>query len=68
MVEILDNFQKTLENIESTLTNFVNFQLDQMYFRYFMWNFSGRQNDKQWNYDVEIGNCLSGINVIDDFM
>ena len=36
-----------------------------MYFRYFMWNFSGRQNDNQWKFDVENGNWLSGIKYID---
>ena len=37
-----------------------------MYFRYFMWNFSGRQNDNQWKFDVENGNWLSGIKYIDE--
>ena len=69
--EFLTNFGSYLD-IEkpSLMTNikyFVNYQLVQMYFRYFMWNFSGRQNDKQWKYDVENGNWLSGINLIDEF-
>ena len=68
--EFLTNFGSYLD-IEkpSLLTNikyFVNYQLIQMYFRYFMWNFSGRQNDKQWKYDVENGNWLSGLNIIDE--
>ena len=39
-----------------------------MYFRYFMWNFSGRQNDIQANYKTEInkGNWISGISFIDN--
>jgi len=39
-----------------------------MYFRYFMWNFSGRQNDIQANYKTEInkGNWISGIPFIDN--
>ena len=32
-----------------------------------MWNFSGRQNDKQWKYDLENGNWISGINIIDEY-
>ena len=69
--EFLTNFGSYLD-IEkpSLMTNikyFVNYQLVQMYFRYFMWNFSGRQNDKQWKYDVENGNWLSGLNLIDEF-
>ena len=31
-----------------------------------MWNFSGRQNDNQWKFDVENGNWLSGIKYIDE--
>ena len=69
--DFLTNFGSYLD-IEkpSLMTNikyFVNYQLVQMYFRYFMWNFSGRQNDKQWKYDVENGNWLSGLNLIDEF-
>ena len=36
-----------------------------MYVRYFMWNFVGRQDDVQGNFDVLHGNWLSGINFID---
>ena len=38
-----------------------------MYIRYFMWNFSGRQNDIKWEYDLLNGNWISGINFIDEF-
>jgi len=37
-----------------------------MYGRYFMWNFSGRQNDVQGQLDKYNGNWLSGISVIDE--
>ena len=40
------------------------FQFGYMYWRYFMWNFAGKQNDKQGRYD-ENGNWLSGINFVD---
>ena len=36
-----------------------------MYFRYFLWNFAGRQNDIQWRGGPENGNWLSGIDFID---
>ena len=39
-----------------------------MYFRYFMWNFSGRQNDEQGYGDIANGNWISGINPIDHFL
>ena len=31
-----------------------------------MWNFSGRQNDNQWKFDLENGNWISGFNIIDE--
>ena len=69
--EFLTNFGSYLDiekpSLMTNINYFVNYQLVQMYFRYFMWNFSGRQNDKQWKYDVENGNWLSGINLIDEF-
>ena len=45
---------------------FFKFQLGYMYFRYFMWNFSGRQNDIQGHGGILHGNWISGINFIDD--
>ena len=42
-----------------------NYQLGQMYFRYFMWNFSGRQNDEQGFGDPLKGNWITGIKAID---
>ena len=37
-----------------------------MYWRYFMWNFAGRQNDIQGNGEPEHGNWISGFSFIDD--
>lgn len=48
------------------LSYFFNYQLVHMYFRYFMWNFSGRQNDLQGNGEVNRGNWISGIPFIDN--
>jgi MFS family permease len=44
---------------------FVSYQLNWMYFRYFMWNFAGRQNDIQGHGDIMRGNWKSGINFVD---
>ncbi len=42
------------------------YQFGYMYWRYLMWNFVGRQNDIQGNYDSENGNWISGIPFIDE--
>ncbi|MCH5327846.1 MAG: hypothetical protein J1E02_02400, partial [Coprobacter sp.] len=44
---------------------FLDYQLNYMYWRYFMWNFAGRQNDLQGNGEVHKGNWISGFNFID---
>ncbi|MGB3591855.1 MAG: DUF2723 domain-containing protein [Nonlabens sp.] len=41
------------------------YQVSYMYLRYFMWNFAGRQNDIQGEWDMFNGNWLSGIDFID---
>ena len=69
-----DEFFKTYANylvIEkpsfwSNLQFMFEFQMGYMYWRYLMWNFTGRQNDKQGNYDVLNGNWISGVPFIDD--
>ena len=45
----------------------VEYQFGYMYWRYFMWNFVGRQNDIQGKYDDLNGNWISGINPIDSW-
>ncbi|MCA1761388.1 MAG: DUF2723 domain-containing protein [Cryomorphaceae bacterium] len=45
---------------------FFRYQVNWMYWRYFMWNFSGRQNDVQGQGDLLNGNWLSGVNFIDN--
>ncbi len=45
---------------------FISYQLNFMYWRYFLWNFAGRQNDIQGNGEIEHGNWLSGIPVLDN--
>ena len=44
-----------------------DFQMGYMYWRYFMWNFSGRQNDIQGKLDPVNGNWISGIPMIDNW-
>ncbi len=48
------------------LSYFINYQLNHMYWRYFMWNFAGRQNDIQGNGEPHLGNWISGIPAIDN--
>ena len=45
---------------------FFSYHVNHMYWRYFMWNFVGRQNDIQSHGSVIYGNWLSGINFIDE--
>ncbi|HJV18336.1 MAG TPA: DUF2723 domain-containing protein [Sediminibacterium sp.] len=49
---------------------FVGYQVYWMYFRYFMWNFSGKQNDLQGVYtgNVRDGNWITGIPFVDNLM
>lgn len=49
-----------------SLRFFLVYQLNHMYWRYFMWNFAGRQNDIQGNGEVNHGNWISGIPFIDN--
>jgi len=45
---------------------FFTYQMDLMYWRYFMWNFAGKQNDAQGSGNVRDGNWISGISFIDN--
>ena len=45
---------------------FLSYQVNFMYWRYFMWNFAGRQNDLQGNGEWEHGNWITGIPFIDN--
>tara|TARA_B110000046_G_scaffold25750_1_gene25410 strand:+ start:187 stop:3255 length:3069 start_codon:yes stop_codon:yes gene_type:complete len=48
------------------LTYFFNYQVNWMYFRYFFWNFGGKQNDTQGHGSFTDGNWISGISVLDN--
>jgi len=69
-----NNFLKTYSpylNIEkptflSNLRFFFEYQIGYMYWRYLMWNFTGRQDDNQGEYTILNGNWISGIPIIDE--
>jgi len=56
----------TKPSFGSNLAFFFKYQLGHMYFRYFMWNFSGRQNDVQGHGGILNGNWITGIKFIDE--
>ena len=47
---------------------FISYQVNFMYWRYFLWNFVGRQNNIQGHGEVEHGNWITGIAWIDDWL
>lgn len=53
-------------SLAQNIAYMLEFQLGYMYWRYFMWNFAGRQDDIQGKYDMH-GNWISGIKPIDEF-
>ncbi|MCE3295857.1 MAG: hypothetical protein K0R65_1571 [Crocinitomicaceae bacterium] len=57
---------KRLPTFGENLTYFTHYQVNWMYWRYFMWNFAGRQNDIQGHGDAMRGNWISGFSSIDD--
>ena len=59
---VMVNMPNQWENIKF----FFSYQLNFMYWRYFMWNFSGRQNDIQGHGEVSNGNWITGIPFIDE--
>ncbi|WP_417195837.1 protein O-mannosyl-transferase family [Bizionia sp.] len=54
-------------SLGSNVAYMLEYQLGYMYWRYFMWNFVGRQNDVQGKLDDFNGNWLSGIGFIDEW-
>ena len=58
--------KQRLPTFGENLSYFFNYQLNWMYFRYFMWNFAGRQNDIQGHGNSMNGNWISGIPFIDN--
>ncbi len=62
------NSPKSPPGFTQNLRFFFTYQLGHMYFRYFMWNFAGRQNDIQGYGDPLNGNWISGINPVDELL
>ncbi len=58
----------TMPTFFENLKFFWEYQVKYMYVRYFMWNFSGRQNDLQGNGEIDKGNWITGIPAIDNSM
>ncbi|MDD4384162.1 MAG: DUF2723 domain-containing protein [Bacteroidales bacterium] len=56
---------KRVPTFGENLRFFFSYQFGHMYWRYFMWNFAGRQNDLQGNGEITKGNWISGISFID---
>jgi hypothetical protein len=57
---------KRLPTFGENMTYFFRYQCNWMYWRYFMWNFAGRQNDIQGHGDAMRGNWISGFSALDD--
>ena len=64
VAKIGDNVHKK-PTFRENLRFFFVYQIGHMYFRYFMWNFSGRQNDWQGHGSLLRGNWITGIPFID---
>lgn len=69
------NFYKSWLNLKDeqkptmadNINFFITYQMNYMYWRYFMWNFAGRQNDIQGlTGNIQNGNWISGINALDN--
>ena len=69
-VEVLMSLREAVEIDKPSFANnmnyMANYQVSYMYMRYFMWNFVGKQNDVQGEWDSYDGNWLSGIRFIDE--
>lgn len=63
---MIDGEAVTRPSFGNNLQFFFNYQLGHMYWRYFMWNFSGRQNDIQGNGEITHGNWITGIRFLDE--
>ena len=61
---VMVNIPTQWENIKF----FFSYQLNWMYWRYFLWNFAGRQNDIQGHGEIEHGNWITGISFIDNWL
>lgn len=69
--DFLDQFSPFLDIKKPSFFDNIKFmfvyQFGKMYWRYFMWNFTGRQSDVQWQGGNLNGNWISGISFIDEW-
>ena len=63
---VVNKETKMKPTMMENLRFFVDYQLNYMYWRYFMWNFAGRQNDLQGMGEITHGNWISGYSFIDN--
>ncbi|WP_235921237.1 glycosyltransferase family 117 protein [Foetidibacter luteolus] len=65
-----DGSYESAPNFADNISYFISYQNYYMYFRYFMWNFSGKQNDLQgmFNGYARDGNWITGIGFIDNLL
>ncbi len=56
----------TIPTFAENLEFFFKYQINYMYWRYFLWNFVGRQSDVQGDGTFMKGNWISGITPIDE--
>lgn len=69
-LETLNKLKAKKPSMGNNITFLLNYQIGHMYLRYFMWNFSGRQNDNQSdiNKTWADGNWITGIPIIDNIL
>ena len=60
--------QNGIPTMAENLRFFLTYQVNFMYWRYFLWNFVGRQNNIQGHGEVEHGNWITGFRWIDDLL
>jgi hypothetical protein len=58
--------EKMIPSAAEDFRFFTSYQVGHMYWRYFMWNFAGRQNDRPGHGEFTEGNWISGVNLIDE--
>ncbi len=60
--------QNGVPTMGENLRFFLTYQVNFMYWRYFLWNFVGRQNNIQGHGEVEHGNWITGFGWLDDWL
>ncbi|MGM9804318.1 MAG: DUF2723 domain-containing protein [Muribaculaceae bacterium] len=63
---VIETSAKLKPTFAENLRFFLDYQLNYMYWRYFMWNFAGRQNDNSAQGEITNGNWICGIPFIDN--